>query len=82
MSGVALKLPRIGGSPSRQRRGSWRFSSANTSRGGPDHSPPPGSVTLSRASGVGTRHATRSDAKLAPVIWASGEYFELARSPP
>ena len=75
ISGVALKLASTGGAPSRHRFGSWRLSSANTSCAAPVHSPPPGRVTLSRASGDGAGAAADVD----PRARARGSALGAAR---
>jgi hypothetical protein len=82
ISGVALKLPTMGGWLSRQRFGSMRLNSANTSLAGAVHSPPSGVAIVRTPSGDGVRQATFNDEKFAAVIRSSGEYLLLARSPP
>src|SRR5579864_2026409 len=82
IKGVALKLPVDGDAPSRHRFGSMRLSSSKMTLGAAVHSLPPGIVRLSDPSGVLARQAILSCEKLSFVIWSSGEYFVLPRSPP
>ncbi len=46
------------------------------------HSDPPGIVMVNEASGDLACHAIFNFEKLSLLIWSSGEYFVLARSPP
>ena len=82
MRGVALKFPVSGGEPSRQRFGANRLSSAKMAPGAEVHSAPPGIVIVNKASGVLARQTIFNFEKLSFVIWSSGEYFVLAKSPP
>src|SRR5437762_12091517 len=82
ISGVALKLPRIGGCWSRQSLGFSLFSDSKITRELAQTSPRPGMVRLRKASADFHRHASFMAAKLSAVSCVRGEYLLDLRSPP
>src|SRR5439155_8463819 len=81
MSGVALKLVMVGGSPSRHRFGSALLSWSKVRLAFAQTSPRPGIVRLRKRSADCQRQTTLSVPKFLASIWLSGEYFVAPRSP-